>query len=134
MSPPLEGADVDPTDAPSLLNRAGFTLTTVDVEDITIHYPSIWELMSDLRDMGESNAIMGRKTSVSRDVLLAAEAIYKELHGVEEGIPATFQVVFMVRSSSADSLTSDRMDAGSKSAQTARERFRDDQPEGRLVA
>jgi len=87
---------INPTDAPSLLNRAGFTLTTVDVEDITIHYPSIWELMSDLRDMGESNAIMGRKTSVSRDVLLAAEAIYKELHGVEEGIPATFQVVFMI--------------------------------------
>jgi NADH dehydrogenase [ubiquinone] 1 alpha subcomplex assembly factor 5 len=67
----------DPTDAPSLLNRAGFTTTTVDVEDLTISYPSIWELMSDLRDMGESNAILGRRNWVSRDVLLAAEAIYK---------------------------------------------------------
>jgi NADH dehydrogenase [ubiquinone] 1 alpha subcomplex assembly factor 5 len=67
----------DPTDAPSLLNRAGFTTTTVDVEDLTISYPSIWELMQDLRDMGESNAILGRRGWVSRDVLLAAEAIYK---------------------------------------------------------
>lgn len=67
----------DTTDAPSLLNRAGFTLTTVDTDDITINYPSIWELMADLRDMGESNAILGRKAQVSRDVLLAAESIYK---------------------------------------------------------
>jgi NADH dehydrogenase [ubiquinone] 1 alpha subcomplex assembly factor 5 len=57
----------------------------------------MWELISDLRDMGESNAILGRRASISRDVLVAAEAIYKELHGVEGGIPATFQVVFMVR-------------------------------------
>ena len=33
--------------------------------------------MSDLRDMGESNAILGRRQWVSRDVLLAAESIYK---------------------------------------------------------
>ncbi len=78
---------------------AGFTLTTVDVEDMTVNYPSIWELMSDLRDMGESNAILGRKAMVSRDVLLAADAIYKvrqtlkrtlltaELYGTPEGSP-----------------------------------------------
>jgi hypothetical protein len=83
--------------------------------------------------MGESNAIMGRKTSVSRDVLLAAEAIYKELHGVEEGIPATFQVVFMVRSRSPDSLTSDRMDTGTEPAQAAREGIGYDQLEGRSI-
>lgn len=100
---------IDPTDAPSLLNRAGFTLTTVDVEDVTIRYPSIWELMEDLRDMGESNAILGRRTTVSRDVLLAAEAIYQDLYG-GEGIPATFQMIFMV-SLSRDRVDVDRMEA-----------------------
>lgn len=76
---------------------------------MTVNYPSIWELMSDLRDMGESNAILGRKAMVSRDVLLAADAIYKgktnlertlltaELYGTPEGIPATFQMIFSVR-------------------------------------
>ena len=74
----------DPTDAPSLLNRAGFTLTTVDVEDLTIRYPSVWELMADLRDMGESNAILGRRAFVARDVLLAADGIYKGEQFVHE--------------------------------------------------
>ena len=88
---------VDPTDAPSLLNRAGFTLTTVDVEELTINYPSIWELVSDLRDMGESNAILGRRAMISRDVLLAAEGIYRELNAKEsDSVPATFQIIFMV--------------------------------------
>ncbi|WVR07555.1 hypothetical protein IAU60_004597 [Kwoniella sp. DSM 27419] len=88
---------INPTDAPSLLNRAGFTLTTIDVEDVVINFPSIWELMADLRDMGESNAILGRRTHISRDVLLAAEAIYKELYGNEDGsVPATFQIIFLI--------------------------------------
>ena len=68
---------ITPTDGPALLNRAGFGLTTVDVEEVVVHYPSVWELMNDLRDMGESNAILGRKASIGRDELLAAEAIYQ---------------------------------------------------------
>lgn len=53
--------------------------------------------MADLRDMGESNAIAGRRAMISRDVLIAAEAIYKELYQKEEGsVPATFQIIFMV--------------------------------------
>lgn len=67
---------INPTDGSSLLGRAGFTTTTVDVEDLTINYPSMWDLISDLRDMGESNAILGRRANVSRDVLVAADAIY----------------------------------------------------------
>lgn len=70
------------TDAPSLLNRSGFTLTTVDTDEITINFPSMWELMADLRDMGESNAILGRRAQISRDVLMSAEAIYKGAWGM----------------------------------------------------
>ena len=47
-------------DVSNLLGRAGFTLLTVDVDEIKIAYPSMFELMDDLRDMGESNAIIGR--------------------------------------------------------------------------
>jgi NADH dehydrogenase [ubiquinone] 1 alpha subcomplex assembly factor 5 len=72
---------INPTDGSSLLGRAGFTLTTVDVEDLTIHYPSMWDLMSDLRDMGESNAILGRKAQIGRDTLIAADAIYNGMCG-----------------------------------------------------
>jgi NADH dehydrogenase [ubiquinone] 1 alpha subcomplex assembly factor 5 len=44
----------------NLLQRAGFTLTTVDIDEIRVAYPSMWELMDDLRDMGESNAVVNR--------------------------------------------------------------------------
>lgn len=37
----------------------------------------MWELISDLRDMGESNAILGRRAAVGRDVLTAASSIYQ---------------------------------------------------------
>jgi NADH dehydrogenase [ubiquinone] 1 alpha subcomplex assembly factor 5 len=76
------------------MGRAGFNLINVDVEDVKINYPSMWELMEDLRDMGESNAVLGRyvlcfstcqrmlivldrRPFVKRDVLLAADAIYR---------------------------------------------------------
>lgn len=52
--------DVDTRDVSNLLGRAGFTLLTVDVDEVTVNYPSIWELMEDLQAMGESNAIIGR--------------------------------------------------------------------------
>lgn len=43
-----------------ILTRAGFTLTTVDVDEIQVNYPSAFELMEDLRSMGESNAVLTR--------------------------------------------------------------------------
>ena len=42
------------------MGRAGFNLLTVDVDELIIRYPSMWELLDDLRDMGENNAIIGR--------------------------------------------------------------------------
>lgn len=87
----------DPRDASALMNRAGFTLLTVDIEDLSVSYPSIWELMEDLRDMGESGAVLGRRSFIKRDVLIAADAIYRELHGNEDGtVPATFQVIYLI--------------------------------------
>lgn len=42
------------------MSRAGFTLLTVDIDEVKVTYPSMWELVEDLRDMGESSAIIGR--------------------------------------------------------------------------
>lgn len=88
----------DVKDVGSLLNRAGFKLTTIDVEDIVVDYPDIFALMSDLQSMGESNAIFARPGGpISRDTLAAAQAIYRELHGNPDGtLPATFHVIFMI--------------------------------------
>ena len=87
----------DTRDMSNLLSRAGFTLLTVDIDEVKVEYPSMWELLDDLRDMGESNSIVGRRHIIRRDTLIAASAIYKEMYGSEEGnIPATFQIIYMI--------------------------------------
>ncbi|ESK86805.1 putative methyltransferase c20orf7 mitochondrial-like isoform 1 [Moniliophthora roreri MCA 2997] len=87
----------DSRDVSNLLGRAGLTLLTVDVDEVKVNYPSMWELVEDLQSMGESNAILGRRPFIHRDTLAAASAIYKELHGNEDGsVPATFQIIFMI--------------------------------------
>lgn len=92
----------DTRDMASLLSRAGFTIPTVDVDEVAVGYPSMYELMHDLRDMGESNAVINRRGQLRRDTLLSAGAIYQAMHGNEEGpegpegVPATFQLIFLI--------------------------------------
>ena len=47
-----------------------------DVDEVTVHYPSIFELMYDLKGMGESSADWRRKLYLRRDTLAASAAIY----------------------------------------------------------
>ncbi|KAH9873348.1 hypothetical protein J1614_005746, partial [Plenodomus biglobosus] len=88
----------DVKDVGGLLQKAGFNLLTVDVDDIVVDYPDVISLMKDLQAMGESNAVITReKGAIHRDVLLAAEPIYRELHGNEDGtLPATFRLIYMI--------------------------------------
>lgn len=92
----------DVRDVGNLLTRAGFKLLTVDVDDIIVDYPSSFALMSDLQYMGEANAALRREASgIRKDVLLATEAIYREMYGEtqEDGtvtIPATFRTIYMI--------------------------------------
>jgi NADH dehydrogenase [ubiquinone] 1 alpha subcomplex assembly factor 5 len=52
-------------------------LIQVDTEDIKVGYPDMVALMNDLRLMGESNCIIGRKPFLRRDVIARAGQIYK---------------------------------------------------------
>ncbi|ORZ40427.1 S-adenosyl-L-methionine-dependent methyltransferase [Catenaria anguillulae PL171] len=84
-------------DMGGLLSRAGLTLTTVDVDEIVVDYPSPYDLMDDLRAMGESNAVFQRRPLLKRDTLAAASSIYQSMHGNPDGsIPATFQVIYLI--------------------------------------
>lgn len=91
VSPMVESRDVS-----SLLSRAGFALQTVDIDELKVCYPSIFELVQDLRDMGEGNAAVFRAAYLPRDVLLAAGATYQALHGEEGHVPATYALVYMI--------------------------------------
>ncbi|KAK7531627.1 S-adenosyl-L-methionine-dependent methyltransferase [Phyllosticta citribraziliensis] len=90
----------DVRDVGGLLQSAGFKLLTVDVDDIVVDYPNIFSLMTDLQAMGESNAVLGREPGpIQRDVLLAAEGIYRALHGNDDAdgsLPATYRLIYMI--------------------------------------
>jgi len=51
----------DVKDVGGLLQKAGFNLLTVDVDDIIVDYPDTFSLMKDLQAMGESNAVLSRE-------------------------------------------------------------------------
>ncbi|XP_074485996.1 arginine-hydroxylase NDUFAF5, mitochondrial [Sebastes fasciatus] len=85
------------TDLGNLLGRSGFTMLTVDIDEVQVHYPGIIEVMTDLQGMGESNCAWNRRLLLHRDTILAAAAIYKEMYGNEDGsIPATFEILYMI--------------------------------------
>lgn len=88
----------DVRDVGGLLQSAGFKLLTVDVDDIVVDFPDMFALMADLQAMGENNAVLMRDMGpIQRDVLLAAQSIYKELHGNEDGtLPATFRLIYFI--------------------------------------
>jgi len=85
-------------DIGGLLTASGFTLLTIDTDEIKIGYPSMFELMFDLKGMAENNAIWKRRLHLNRETLFAAASIYKELYGLEEreGILATYQIFYMI--------------------------------------
>lgn len=96
MSPRLSPL-ADVKDVGGLLQQAKFNLLTVDVDDIIVNYPDIFALMKDLQAMGESNAVVLRPHTIPRDLLFAADAIYRSMHGDSDGtIPATFRVIYMI--------------------------------------
>ncbi|XP_027197206.2 arginine-hydroxylase NDUFAF5, mitochondrial [Dermatophagoides pteronyssinus] len=65
ISPLITAQDIG-----SLLNRSGYTMLTIDTDEIIVHYPTIFELMYDLKGMGENNATILAKTHLNRDSLL----------------------------------------------------------------
>ena len=72
-------------DCGDLLQRAGFALLTVDQETLNVRYPDMFTLIEHLQGMGETHAPM-KPSHLSRDALLAANSIYKELYTDEEGL------------------------------------------------
>ncbi|CAL8334151.1 unnamed protein product [Lota lota] len=85
------------SDLGNLLGQAGFNMLTVDLDEIQVDYPSIFEVMTDLQGMGESNCAWNRKSVLHRDSMLAAAAIYREMYGHPDGcVPATFHILYMI--------------------------------------
>lgn len=77
-------------------------MLTIDTDEIVVGYPSFFELMWDLKGMGENNAAFNRPLHLNRETMLAAAAIYKDLYGKtgnnddSASVSATFQIIYFV--------------------------------------
>jgi SAM-dependent methyltransferase len=88
---------VDVRDAGGLLQRAGFALPVADTEPVRVRYGSMFELMRDLRAMGETSVLAARsRRPASPRFFARAAEIYAERFAEADGrIPATFQIVWL---------------------------------------
>ncbi len=121
---------VDLRDMGGLLQRAGFALPVVDLDTITVTYRHAFDLMRDLRAMGETNALHERrKPFTRRATLMAAAANYAQRFADADGrLPATFQIIWLtawaphesqqqpLRPGSAKSRLADALDTEEKPA------------------
>ncbi|OLP42962.1 methyltransferase domain-containing protein [Rhizobium oryziradicis] len=87
----------DVRDMGSLLQRAGFALPVVDMEDYTVRYDSIFPLMRDLKAMGMANPLQARsRKPLNRAFFMRAAELYAERYSDPDGrIRATFSIIYM---------------------------------------
>jgi SAM-dependent methyltransferase len=88
---------VDVRDAGGLLQRAGFALPVADTETIRVRYGSMFELMRDLRAMGETSVLAARpRRPAPLRLFTRAAEIYAERYAEPDGrVPATFRIVWL---------------------------------------
>ncbi|KAK9366657.1 hypothetical protein V1509DRAFT_629206 [Lipomyces kononenkoae] len=87
----------DVRDMGGLMQQAGYNLITIDVDDIIVSYPDLMSLMRDLRDMGESNAVLNRPHYLPRELIKAAEMTYRKMHANDDNtLPATFRIIYLI--------------------------------------
>jgi NADH dehydrogenase [ubiquinone] 1 alpha subcomplex assembly factor 5 len=95
-------------DMGSVLGRAGFRLTTVDLDTIVVPFRDMRAVMRHLKGMGENNAVRARRPHYGRRTFERAAAIYEDMFGYEDNqgrpcVPASFQIVHMIGWAPADS-------------------------------
>jgi NADH dehydrogenase [ubiquinone] 1 alpha subcomplex assembly factor 5 len=85
----------DIRDIGGLLGRAGLALPVADSDRLTVTYPNMFQLMMDLRGMGEQNALLSRlRYPTKRIIFSRAAEIYRDKFGQADGsIPASFEIV-----------------------------------------
>lgn len=82
----------------NLLQRAGFALPVVDSDIVTVTYGDVFQLMNDLRLMGEGNAIWQRDArNPGKALFMEAARLYQEKFAEPDGrITATFEIIFLI--------------------------------------
>ncbi len=82
----------------ALLQRAGFALPVVDSEIIRVSYLTMFNLMADLRGMGEANVLAARRKTFTAPGFFARAAEYYQNNYREDDarVTASFEVIFLI--------------------------------------
>ena len=83
---------IDASALAPLLNDAGFTNPVIDVDRVTIAYPSLKRLLGDLRTMGVTNILWERPRWVGRAALRSAAAFFAAA-GDGKSTPEIFEIL-----------------------------------------
>ncbi len=87
----------DVRDIGALLQRAGFALPVVDMENYTVRYDSLFALLRDLKSMGMANPLFARsRIPLNRSFWVRAAEIYAERYADTDGrVRATFSFIYL---------------------------------------
>ena len=82
----------------ALLQRAGFELPVVDSEIVRVSYQTMFNLMADLRGMGEVNVLTARRKTFTPPGFFAHAAEYYQNNFREDDgrVTASFEVIFLI--------------------------------------
>ena len=80
-----------------MATEAGFEVVNAKDEFRAQHYPSVREVMDSIRIIGASNKHKDRRRGMTgRSVFMAMENYYRDAFETEEGVPATWEVLYLM--------------------------------------
>ena len=85
---------IDMHDIGDALIRAGLADPVMDVENFTLTYPDVYQLMRELKTLGAHNVANDRRHSLTGKTRLKNMVAAYENFRIEGGLPATYEVVY----------------------------------------
>ena len=85
---------IDMHDLADLASHAGLTSPVVDMEYLTVFYPNINAIISDLRGLGGGNGIHERPRGLMTPRAYALLQSQVELTRTPEGLPQTLELIY----------------------------------------
>jgi malonyl-CoA O-methyltransferase len=86
---------MDMHDVGDALIRTGFSSPVLDVETVTMQYPSAFDLLRDLKCIGATNATSERSRGLlSYRRLQRLVNVYEERYRIDGRLPASYEVVY----------------------------------------
>lgn len=82
--------------AGNLLQRAGFTLPVVDLDEFVVRYSDMFALIRDLRAMGATSTLIQNRKAAPKNLFALANEIYKKKYADDDGkIRASFKFIHL---------------------------------------